>query len=84
MAARLNLRHSNMVREKIRTSQLINLLQNHALDDEGKEIADSRRDSAKFLIGMALSKPPQEISGPDGGAIPIEATVTFVGSTKAT
>lgn len=33
MPARLNPRHQQMVREKIRASQLVNRLENHVLDD---------------------------------------------------
>jgi hypothetical protein len=70
MAARLNPRHSDMVRTKIKCSQLINLLQKHALD--GEEIADSRRDSAKFLIGMSLAKPATETNLNVDGSITVE------------
>ena len=37
-------------------------------------------DAAKFLLNKRIPNPPTELSGPDGGAIPIEATVKFVGS----
>lgn len=33
MAERLNKRHQEMIREKIRGSQLVNRLENHVLDD---------------------------------------------------
>ena len=33
MAARLNRRHQEMIREKIRASQLVNRLESHVLDD---------------------------------------------------
>ena len=33
MAARLNRRHQEAIREKIRASQLVNRLENHILDD---------------------------------------------------
>ena len=33
MAARLNRRHQETIREKIRASQLVNRLENHILDD---------------------------------------------------
>lgn len=58
MAARLNPRHSEMVRAKIRTSQLINRLQDEAL---GKiELSDGERESAKFLINKSLANPPEQ------------------------
>lgn len=58
MAKRLNPRHQEMVRAKIQTSQLINRLQNEA---HGKvSLTAGQRESAKFLIGMSLSKPPEQ------------------------
>lgn len=71
MAARLNKRHSDMVRKKIQTSQLINLLQDHALGE--KEISDSQRDSAKFLINKSISNPPAEQDINVSGDITIRA-----------
>jgi hypothetical protein len=58
MAARLNPRHQDMVRAKIKTTQLINRLQNHV---DGKvELTPTQAQTAQFLIGMSLSKPPQD------------------------
>lgn len=59
MAARLNRRNQESVRAKIQGSQLVNLLQNHALKDTA--IAQSRLDAAKFLIGKILSNPPEQV-----------------------
>jgi len=60
MAARLNPRHSDMVRAKIRTSQLINRLQDEGL---GKiKLTDGERDSAKFLINKSLANPAQPVA----------------------
>lgn len=56
---RLNRRHSDMVRQKIRGVHLVKLLQDHA--DGRIELSDGRRDSAKFLISYALSKPVQQV-----------------------
>lgn len=78
MAARLNQRHSDMVRSKIKCSQLINLLQNHALD--GVETADDRRDSAKFLISMSLAKPATETNVSLDGKVIVEV-VKFASKT---
>ncbi len=49
MAARLNKRHQDMVREKIRGSQLINVLTEHALGE--KELAASQ-----VTAGLGLLK----------------------------
>ncbi len=39
MAARINRRHQQMVRDKVRASQLVNRLENHVLpDDEGQTV----------------------------------------------
>jgi hypothetical protein len=79
MAARLNPASAESTKQKIQVSQLINRLQNHAL---GKvEMTTTQIDAAKFLLNKRIPNPPTEVSGPDGGAIPIEATVKFVGST---
>lgn len=59
MAARLRPFHQEEVKAKIQTSQLINLLQNHAL--EGNEIDSTRIDAAKFLLNKRLSNAPTEI-----------------------
>lgn len=59
MAARLNPKNQESVRAKIQGSQLVNLLQNHALNDT--EIAESRLNAAKFLLGKVLSNPPEQV-----------------------
>lgn len=75
MAARLNPRHSEMVRAKIKTSQLINRLQDEAL---GKiSLTDGQRDSARFLVNKSLSNPPeQKILSGDPNA-PLKHSVEF-------
>lgn len=72
MAARLRPRHQEEVKQKIRASQLVNLLQDHALD--GKDLDSTRVDSAKFLLNKLLSNAPTEVSGPDGGPVKVEAS----------
>ena len=54
MAARLRLKHQDEVRTKIQTSQLINRLQNHALDDSDKEISSSRLKAIEILLRKSL------------------------------
>lgn len=58
MAARLNNRHQQSVKDKIQASQLVNLLQNHAID--GTELSQTRIDAAKFLLNKTLSNAPVE------------------------
>jgi len=55
MAERLRKKHQEEVRTKIQTSQLINVLQNHALGvDENKEITPSRMKAIELLLKKSL------------------------------
>ena len=58
MATRLNNRHQQSVKDKIKCSQLVNLLQDHAL--KSTEISPTRLDAAKFLLNKMLSNAPIE------------------------
>lgn len=82
MAARLNPRNAESTRQKIQVTQLINRLQGHALGSI--EMSPTQIDAAKFLLNKRIPNPPTEVSGPDGGAIPFEATVKYVSATKGT
>ncbi len=53
MAARLRKKHQDDVREKIKVSQLVNLLTEHALNPN-KEIAQSRIKAAEVLLKKAM------------------------------
>jgi len=53
MAARLNKRHSEEVRARIQASQLINVLQNHALT--GDELAPSRIKAIEILLRKSVA-----------------------------
>lgn len=77
MAKRLRLTHQEDVKKKIQASQLVNLLQNHALNDN--EVSATRIDAAKFLLNKLLSNAPTqtELSGPEGGEIPLGINVSF-------
>ena len=78
MAERLRKRHQDEVRTKIQTSQLINVLQDHALNGES-EIPPSRMKAIEILLRKALPDlSSTEISGVDGGDIPIGVGITFV------
>jgi hypothetical protein len=62
MAARLNPKNQQSVREKIQTTQLVKRLQDDALGLI--EMTDGQRDSAKFLVGRCLSPPvPKDDDG---------------------
>jgi hypothetical protein len=78
MAARKDGLHSERVRQRIRVSQLVNRLQKNALGEV--EMSASQVDSAKFLINKVMANPPErkELTGPDGGSIPLGLTVEFV------
>lgn len=67
-------------RQKIKVAALLNFLHEHALQDRAAN--PSRVDAAKFLLNKAIANPPTELSGPNGGAIPVDATVKFVGTTR--
>lgn len=54
MAARLNPRHSDMVRAKIQATQLINVLQNHALNVDGEELSASRLKAIEILLRKSV------------------------------
>ena len=63
MAARtLRPKHQEEVKTKIQTSQLINLLQNHALGNSENELKPSQLDAAKFLLNKTLSNAPTEVA----------------------
>jgi hypothetical protein len=78
MAERLRKRHQDEVRTKIQTSQLINVLQDHALNGQ-TEIPPSRMKAIEILLRKALPDlSSTEISGVDGADIPIGVGITFV------
>ena len=53
MAARINKRHSEEVRARIQTSQLINVLQDHALTGEG-EMPPTRMKAIEILLRKSI------------------------------
>lgn len=53
MAARLNKLHSAEVRAKIQASQLINVLQDHALDSKG-ELSPTRLKAIEILLRKSV------------------------------
>lgn len=78
MAARLNPRHQDMVRDKIRASQLVNRLEDHVLG-KGKDNKPIELSSTQVAAALGLLKKcvpdlrATEHSGPDGGPIGLKA-----------
>ncbi|MES2323267.1 MAG: hypothetical protein V4633_13465 [Pseudomonadota bacterium] len=73
MAARLRKTHQDDVRTKIQASQLINVLQNHALGTTEVELSPSRLKAIEILLRKSLPDLQSvEHTGPDGG--PMEVT----------
>lgn len=72
MAARLNPRHTEMVRNKIKASQLINRLQNHAFGEV--ELTPAQVQSCKILLDKVISNAPaiNEHTGPNGGPMQVQ------------
>lgn len=66
MAARLNKLHQEDVRTKIQASQLVNVLQKHALTGEG-ELSPTRMKAIEILLRKAV---------PDLSAVQMDANVT--------
>ena len=76
MAARLRKTHQDDVRTKIQASQLINVLQDHAL---GKlpELPASRLKAIEILLRKSVPDLSQtEITGKDGGEIVTRVILT--------
>lgn len=71
MAERLNRRHQDMVRAKIRSSWIISRLQKHL---DGKiELSKTQVQSASILLSKSLGNAPQitELTGLDGGPLEV-------------
>jgi len=55
MAARtLRPRHQEEIRQKIQVSQLINVLENHALNEASSDISSSRMKAIEILLRKSL------------------------------
>lgn len=78
MAARLRKTHQEDVKKKIQASQLVNLLQNHALEDN--EVSATRIDAAKFLLNKLISNAPTQVESDMNmsGNFDLNVSVTFV------
>jgi hypothetical protein len=76
MAARIRTKHQDEVRAKIQASQLVNVLQNHALGLT-EELSASRLKAIEILLRKSipdLSQVQAEHTGPDGGPIQVVAS----------
>lgn len=72
MAARLNKRHQDMIREKIKGSQLVNVLTDHALGE--KELAPSQVTAGLGLLKKVIPDlKATEHTGKDGDVLFPEA-----------
>ena len=82
MAARLNPRHQEMVRDKIKSSQLINALENHVLVDNN--LSASQVSAALGLLKKCVPDlTNMEMTGKDGAdLIPRSINVVFPDSEK--
>lgn len=77
MAARLNPRHQDMVREKIRASQLVNALEEHVLGK--RKMASTQVTAALGLLKKCVPDLSNvEHTGKDGDAILHRIEVAFV------
>ncbi len=75
--------HQDDVREKIQASQLINVLQKHALDPESAEISSTRLKAIEILLKKSLPDLGSlEVSGPGGNAIPLGIDVSYAAPHK--
>lgn len=73
MAARLNQRHQDSVREKIRSSQLVNRLTDHALGTLEKPMDASMVTAALGLLKKCIPDLSRaEVTGKDGEPVQIQ------------
>lgn len=72
MAARLNARHQEMVRDKIQASQLINRLQDHALGDV--ELSASQIKAIEILLKKSVPDLSTVQIGQDPESGPLQIT----------
>ena len=77
MAARLNKLHQDDIRQKIQASQLINVLQNHALTGEG-EISPTRMKAIEILLRKSVADlSAVTVSGDDENPLMVAHTINL-------
>jgi len=79
MAARLNKLHQDDIRQKIQASQLINVLQNHALGLDDGELTPTRMKAIEILLRKSVADlSAVTISGDKENPLNLGISVTFV------
>lgn len=79
MATRLNKLHQDDIRQKIQASQLINVLQNHALGKDSGELSPTRMKAIEILLRKSVADLSSvTISGDTDNPLVTNLTVTFV------
>ena len=72
--------HQDDVRKKIQVSQLINILEKHALSDEEKEISQSRMKAIQILLNKSLPDLSSiQLTGDDDSPVVVENNVNVFG-----
>ena len=79
MAARLNRLHQETVKAKIKGSQLVNVLQNHAFGET--EMSPTQVQAAKILLDKIISNAPVEqiLSGDQENPIAFSGKIEIIG-----
>lgn len=78
MAARIRQHHQEEIRAKIQASQLINVLQNHALNGDGKEFPASRMKAIEILLRKSVPDlSAVTISGDSENPLDMNFSVSF-------
>ena len=73
---KINASHAAKTREKIQTTQLINVLTNHALEDS--DLSATRIKAIEILLRKTLPDLKQvEVTGEDGGAVRVDNKFTI-------
>lgn len=81
MAARKDGLHSERVRQRIKLSQLVTRLQMNSLGEI--VMTPGQIETAKFLVGKAMSNPPEDKNLNLGGSVEVNHTVEFLGASAA-
>lgn len=77
MAARLRKTHQDDVRAKIQASQLVNVLQNHALG-HGEEISQSRMKAIEILLRKSIPDLSSvQLSGDEDNPVQLAGKIAF-------
>jgi hypothetical protein len=72
--------HQDDVRKKIQVSQLINVLENHALSDDEKELSASRLKAIQILLNKSLPDlSSMQLTGDDDKPLVVEHNVNVFG-----